>query len=393
MPRISGEGRGQRHEGYQVPGVSVCEQRDLGSWPFGYRMLTRAQDLAKDCAVAEGAGATPETSQIAQIAQSARNHLEAACEAIRLGSHPVRSLGKRSSAVDAILTHYNAAACDVLRILPAEDLTARLPSLLALAREHLPASDPTRVDIELIAKERHIVSDLERKRVVAAVRAALDASEREHLKLRSFLRQVWVVVGLLFAAALAALVLSPKSQLLCSQSGDGALVCPSFSQAICRTCAPSRLDYAIVEVAGLAGALLAATVSLRKVSGTSTPYDLPAALTFLKVVSGALTAVFGILLLNGGFAPGIKAVLETPAQIVGWAVVFGYAQQLVTGIVDQQGQAVLMSVHGPANPSDASAPQLPAEAPSPASKAPSPPTPEPGLFTKLARRIAHRREA
>lgn len=39
-------------------------------------------------------------------------------------------------------------------------------------------------------------------------------------------------------------------------------------------------------------------------------------------------------------------MLDFPAQIVGWAVIFGYAQELFTRLVDQQAQRVLDDVGG-----------------------------------------------
>ena len=47
--------------------------------------------------------------------------------------------------------------------------------------------------------------------------------------------------------------------------------------------------------------------------------------------------------MRGQFVPGLSA-LDTSAQILAWAPVFGYAQQLFTRLVDQQGQTVLNSV-------------------------------------------------
>ncbi len=41
--------------------------------------------------------------------------------------------------------------------------------------------------------------------------------------------------------------------------------------------------------------------------------------------------------------PGLSA-LDTSAQILGWAAVFGYAQQLFTRFVDQRANAVLDDV-------------------------------------------------
>jgi hypothetical protein len=43
--------------------------------------------------------------------------------------------------------------------------------------------------------------------------------------------------------------------------------------------------------------------------------------------------------------PGLSA-LDTSAQILAWALVFGYAQQLFTRLVDQQAHTVLQTVRG-----------------------------------------------
>jgi hypothetical protein len=55
------------------------------------------------------------------------------------------------------------------------------------------------------------------------------------------------------------------------------------------------------------------------------------------------------LLMRGQFVPGLSA-LDTSAQIVAWALLFGYAQQLFTRLVDQQGHAVLDGVRGANRP-------------------------------------------
>ncbi len=60
----------------------------------------------------------------------------------------------------------------------------------------------------------------------------------------------------------------------------------------------------------------------------------------LKLPTGALTAVLGLLLMRGQFIPGLTA-LDSSAQILAWALVFGYGQQLFTRLVDQQAHTVL----------------------------------------------------
>jgi hypothetical protein len=83
----------------------------------------------------------------------------------------------------------------------------------------------------------------------------------------------------------------------------------------------------------------------------------PVALAALKLPTGAATAVLGLLLMRGEFIPGLSA-LDSSAQIVSWAIVFGYAQQLFTRFVDQQGNTVLDSVRG--GPASATHPAEPA---------------------------------
>ena len=71
-----------------------------------------------------------------------------------------------------------------------------------------------------------------------------------------------------------------------------------------------------------------------------------AALNYRLVLSRRF---LGLLLMRGQFVPGLSA-LDTSAQILAWALVFGYAQQLFTRLVDQQGQTVLENVRGANKP-------------------------------------------
>jgi hypothetical protein len=104
-------------------------------------------------------------------------------------------------------------------------------------------------------------------------------------------------------------------------------------------------DLLVVELVGLIAAAVAAAAAIRTIRGSSERYGLPVALAALKLPTGAITAFLGLLLMRGQFVPGLTA-LDTPEQILAWALLFGYAQQLFTRLVDQQGQAVLNSVRG-----------------------------------------------
>ena len=104
-------------------------------------------------------------------------------------------------------------------------------------------------------------------------------------------------------------------------------------------------DLIVVELVGLTAAAIAAAAAIRRIKGSSERYGIPLALASLKLPTGAITAFLGLLLMRGQFVPGLSA-LDTSAQILAWALVFGYAQQLFTRLVDQQGQNVLDAVRG-----------------------------------------------
>jgi hypothetical protein len=106
---------------------------------------------------------------------------------------------------------------------------------------------------------------------------------------------------------------------------------------------PHRVDLAILELVGLLGAAIAAVSGLRRERGTATPFSVPVALGLLKLPTGALTAVLGLLLIHGQVVPGLSE-LDSSGQIVAWAVLFGAGQQIFMRLVDQQGGALLDAV-------------------------------------------------
>lgn len=94
---------------------------------------------------------------------------------------------------------------------------------------------------------------------------------------------------------------------------------------------------------GLLGGSLSGAFAIRKLQGTSNPYSVPVALSLLKLPSGALTAIVGILLVRGEFIPGLSQ-LDNQPQILAYAFVFGVAQQIATRYVDERAQQLLTAV-------------------------------------------------
>ena len=102
----------------------------------------------------------------------------------------------------------------------------------------------------------------------------------------------------------------------------------------------TTIDIFFVEFLGFLGAAMSAALSIRNVRGSSDPYSIPVALSLLKMPTGALTALVGIILIRAGLIPGIET-LKSSAEIIAWALLFGFSQQLFTGVVDRQARSVL----------------------------------------------------
>jgi hypothetical protein len=285
------------------------------------------------------------------------------------------------ASIERANSHLDAVEADLLRLADDPYLRSAMPGLVAHVRAHLPAHDPRRQRVEEVAwtvaqRPDEKLTDLERWQVIGAVRGASLEARLEIRRVRSF-RNILVVSALALCIGVAGITLlgvlkeeiiplcfvPDRHTVVCPTStdrvpggaGDGQIETADAAAAQARAAdrqmrkTASPWDVPIVEIVGLLAAALAAAFAVRSIQGTSTPYSLPVAVAVLKLPAGALTAVLGLLLMRGGFIPGLSA-LDTSAQIVAWAVVFGYSQQLLTHFVDEQARAVLDKVGGAGNP-------------------------------------------
>ena len=257
----------------------------------------------------------------------------------------------------------------------------------------LPANEAERDgQVQRHALDLSIITS-QRGKIVTTVRAASSQALRVNVRLRSF-RDVVVLITVimtLLAIGLAILGFAYPTWLpLCfaPQSGDTAtVVCPSNqsgpfipmqsatpdqrsqSAALNPPGTPSESvlwplvldidvvvgetakepDLFVVELVGLIAAAVAAAASIRTIKGSSERYGIPVALAMLKLPTGAVTAFLGLMLLRGNFIPGLSA-LDSTAQILAWALIFGFAQELFTRLVDQQGHTVLNTVRSASTP-------------------------------------------
>ncbi|HET9558489.1 MAG TPA: hypothetical protein VFS70_15220 [Actinomycetota bacterium] len=344
-------------------------------------VLTRAKEL--DSLRAYLLDATPADADDSWWT-AIREHLDAVKQAAegrrgRRGQSHRMWASVTGSTIGRAMSNLDAAEANLLRVAPDSYVAGQMPSLLNHVQRHLDPGDPRRRELERLAGrlgsdqalagagELSAITERERNAIVGSVRAASKAALHEQLRVRSF-RNVLIVTSVvmtLIAIRIAVLgFINPSVVPLCFQperSGQTVVVCPTGQSAVLdtgqesgpadtdvddvvkRTAGPA--DLLVVELIGLTAAAVAAATALRGIRGSSEPYGLPVALATLKLPMGAVTAFLGLLLMRGQFVPGLSA-LDTSAQILAWALVFGYAQQLFTRVVDQQAHSVLDTVRG-----------------------------------------------
>lgn len=249
-----------------------------------------------------------------------------------------RTLPVRGDPAEPALVNYRAAVTLILRHARTNDLLDSLPATGALVDAVMPSNDQRRTRIDDVLR-RSTHRDFEfaegdRTAVVDAIDAAL---LQEHRRMEAFSRfraVVWTVVVLTALLALALAIgaaLAPTLVPLCLLSGD-TVVCPlnmarisggSIQSAI--DMAATSRDYAVVESLGILAGAVFAGYSLMNLRNVGAPYSLTIALVALKPAVGALTVLLGLMLLRGRFFP---ASVQSSTQLLAWAVVFGFAQQL-----------------------------------------------------------------
>jgi hypothetical protein len=264
--------------------------------------------------------------------------------------------------VEQAYRNLHSAKIFLVDLLPSPEIAVLAPEVCARMAAVLDRNDPRRTEAEkaLQSTDPAVV----RIALKQALEVSYDAADEQYVRLRNF-RNIVLATAATMAVfvilILSAVASSPDAIPLCfepsvtgssaaAQSGDGAgrtgpqgappQVCPSGDRQM-----PTRGDVLILAGLGAVGGGLSALLAIRNLRGTSTPYGVTMALAVLKVPSGALIALIGMLLLAGGFVPGLSN-LDSQRQILAYALVFGYAQQLITRLADAQAQTILNRLPG-----------------------------------------------
>jgi hypothetical protein len=312
----------------------------------------RATVLRSQLSVATAAapaGPEPERRAIAESVEALLDRAEHAIERGRAGLGQ-RGLVARWRGTSIGLAYQSLHAAEVLLapLMTDEQIDAVVPSVVNRVRTVLDPADPRRVAIDQLPQRVANRAPGSRTALQQAMNIGYDAGDAMHVRVRNF-RNLLITSAVLIILLMAGLVwvvaLHPEAMPMCFAKGTTEATSQNARLTICPSGAahPTGGDMLIVTGLGLLGGALAAAFSIRNVRGTSTPYDVPIALALLKPPLGALTAVTSILLLGGDFVPGLSQ-LDSQRQILAYALVFGYAQQLVSRLIDDQGHSILNSL-------------------------------------------------
>jgi hypothetical protein len=259
----------------------------------------------------------------------------------------------RGTLVEAAYRNMHAARAQLFDLMDRDELRAEIPMVVARANATLHRDDPRRITVEELEAE---TTEGLRPRMRRVVGDSYEQLDLEHAQLRSFrniLLLAAVFITVLTAGTIYFVSRNPSLVPLCFDrevaSGVEPLVttvtgknCPTGSGD---TVGPAGADILVVAAIGALGGALAATLSIRNLKGTSTPYDVPVALAFLKVPLGALTAILALVAIQGAFVPGLS-LLDSQGQILAYALVFGFAQQAFSRLLDQRAQSLLEGLPG-----------------------------------------------
>jgi hypothetical protein len=268
----------------------------------------------------------------------------------------------RGVLVEAAYRNLHTARAQIVDLYDKNELDAEVPVALNRAQTSLDRDDLRNTAVEALTAEP---PERLRPRLRRLIDESYQAKDAQHAQLRSFRNIVLlsaVLIMLLVVVTLVVVAKHPTAMPLCfpNEVEASAELEPvtdaeptTVTTVIGQNCpttegpdgAPSGGDILIVALLGALGGALAGSVSIRNLKGTSTPYDVSVALALLKVPLGAFTAILALVAIRGDFVPGLS-VLDSQEQILAYALVFGFAQQVFTQFLDKRAQTLLEEMPG-----------------------------------------------
>jgi len=325
--------------------------------PWQAHILVSIREVQSDLAAVDGLDGSTHKAAIDEAKSAIDKSLEWATSPKRNALHPVQWFVGGN--IDSAYRHLHFAEVLTAGVLPPDEIRARTPDLLSKYRKCLEdRTDDRLLLLEGVADSFH--DDPVQKRpgggkadpatvaptngsaesdaavYRAALRSTYDILDQKHTALRGLRNGLLLgtVILTIIVVALAVVTwLTPSSVPLCFRPTEPNWICPSQSGT--GPTSPGSGDIALIEFFGLLGAALSSAIAISRLPRSRETHTISYALALFKLPLGALTAIAGILLTHGRFVPGLTE-LDTQQQILAYAFVFGFAQIIVTRLIDRQ---------------------------------------------------------
>lgn len=288
-------------------------------------VIGRADELRGRLEVAKGVKGTAAGPSDAATFRAVEQSLESAERAagpIKRGSS-LKAWWSGAAITEAWESIHHAELA-LLTVEPERDAKGILPRLLAWIESAI--EDPKR-----LARHEKALSTLIEKdeydgvRVRAALMDVIAANRDRYANLRVF-RNILISVTALLAALVILVVAwhaaNPDFLSLCP---EGATTCLS---------GPPKTEVALIALLGAIGGTLALAFGLSESERAPSRYDPKVWLAFLKPVTGAVTALLGVIFVQAEFL--VQPAGKSSYLLLVYAILFGFSQQLFTRVADRR---------------------------------------------------------
>ncbi|MFF4503296.1 hypothetical protein [Streptomyces sp. NPDC001401] len=240
-------------------------------------------------------------------------------------------------AYEGTLACLHAADVAILTMSRPRRAWQRLDTILVTARP-LRRGDPRLARVKALKSKQNPDDVCLPWALAALLQAAYALQEERAVRSRNF-RNRLIRAGLVLCLLLAAAVCAPLWV-------DGAVPVCETGRNCPDSLAPGVSEVAVVMLLGVLGAALHVAARLQQMGGSWNPYGLPLFQELIKLPTGALTAVTGLVLVDTAALP----VIQAPGSwrgVMAYAVVFGVAQLALTRSIDQRAEKLLAAEPAP----------------------------------------------
>jgi len=264
--------------------------------------------------------------------------------------------------IEAAYRNLHCAEAAISRFYSKDEVRAETPEVVRRVRAALAEDDPTRSSAAgLLGPDDSVIKICQPEQLSALISLGHEAADRNRAKLRTF-RNVVLVGSLLMLILLGVVVMlsarwpsliplcftqdpppSPPTAAVACPTGEGGSISQPSGGSRLEIRGPTPWDVPIVALLGLVGGALSVAVFIRGMYANSTPYNVSVPLSLLKLPVAAISAIVGMILVGGDFVPGFSAI-DKQGQILAYAVVFGFSQQLFTKTVDRRAENLIANL-------------------------------------------------